>query len=369
MATRRDGRVGAGDAGRAGGRGDRRGGAGRAGGGPAAGQAPGAASGRWPGGSGAHQRFLLAQQLAHIDFLDEQIAAAGRRDRRERTRPFEDAVGAAGHHPGRGPATAEVAGGRGRRRRWTASRRPGHLASWAGMCPGNDESAGKRRSGRTRKGSPSLRRALVEAAHAAGADQDDLPGRPVPPPGRPAGREAGGRRGRPHHPGHRLPPARPRDRLPGPRPRPTSTSATATPSSRRLVGRLEKLGYKVTIEPRRRLTAPPQNGGCHREHFQTSDGTATRTCIGGVRNTRPDEAPHHPAPRLQSGGARRPPAPALGDGQGAGPPTTPDAGPAPGRGVWRPVRAGAPDAADASTPRCSIARVKASPVTRRARPR
>jgi transposase len=43
----------------------------------------------------------------------------------------------------------------------------GHLASWAGRCPGNDESAGKRRSGRTRKGSPWLRALLVQAAHAA----------------------------------------------------------------------------------------------------------------------------------------------------------------------------------------------------------
>ena len=43
-----------------------------------------------------------------------------------------------------------------------------HLASWARMCPGNHESAGKRTSGRTRKGSPWLRGALVDAAHAAG---------------------------------------------------------------------------------------------------------------------------------------------------------------------------------------------------------
>jgi len=42
-----------------------------------------------------------------------------------------------------------------------------HLASWAGMCPGNDESAGKRRSGRTRKSSKWLRSALIGAAHAA----------------------------------------------------------------------------------------------------------------------------------------------------------------------------------------------------------
>src|SRR3954451_17594991 len=48
----------------------------------------------------------------------------------------------------------------------TGSPSAGHLASWAGMCPGNDESAGKRRSGRTRKGNPWLRSALIEAAHA-----------------------------------------------------------------------------------------------------------------------------------------------------------------------------------------------------------
>ena len=41
------------------------------------------------------------------------------------------------------------------------------MASWAGMCPGNNESAGKRKSGKTRNGSPWLRRALVEAAQGA----------------------------------------------------------------------------------------------------------------------------------------------------------------------------------------------------------
>ena len=43
----------------------------------------------------------------------------------------------------------------------------GHLASWAGMCPGNNESAGKRRSGRTTKGDRWLKRVLVQAAWAA----------------------------------------------------------------------------------------------------------------------------------------------------------------------------------------------------------
>ncbi len=43
----------------------------------------------------------------------------------------------------------------------------GHLASWAGVCPGNHESAGKRLSGKTRKGNPWLRCLLVQAAHSA----------------------------------------------------------------------------------------------------------------------------------------------------------------------------------------------------------
>jgi transposase len=61
---------------------------------------------------------------------------------------------------------------RGDRRRFPTA---GHLASWAGMCPGNHESAGKRLSGKTRKGNRALRAVLVEAAHAAGhTKQTDL---------------------------------------------------------------------------------------------------------------------------------------------------------------------------------------------------
>ena len=48
----------------------------------------------------------------------------------------------------------------------------GHLAAWAGVAPGNHESAGKRLSGKARKGSPWLRTALVEAAQAAARTKD-----------------------------------------------------------------------------------------------------------------------------------------------------------------------------------------------------
>lgn len=47
-----------------------------------------------------------------------------------------------------------------------------HLASWAGMCPGKNESAGKRQTGKSRKGDPWLRKALTEAAKAAARSND-----------------------------------------------------------------------------------------------------------------------------------------------------------------------------------------------------
>ena len=49
---------------------------------------------------------------------------------------------------------------------------PDHLSSWAGVCPGNEESAGKRKRRRTTKGNVWLRRALCEAAWAAGRSND-----------------------------------------------------------------------------------------------------------------------------------------------------------------------------------------------------
>ena len=118
----------------------------------------------------AHQRFLIARQLAHIDFLDsaiEQVSA----EVQERTRPVEEAITRLDTIPGVGRRTAEVLLaeiGRDMTRFPTA----GHLASWAGRCPGNHESAGKRTSGTTRKGSPWLRAALIEAAQAAGRTKD-----------------------------------------------------------------------------------------------------------------------------------------------------------------------------------------------------
>ena len=114
---------------------------------------------------GPHQRFLVAQQLAHIDFLDETIARVSG-EIAERVRPDEEAIARLDTIPGVGRSVAETLVaeiGTDLTRFPTAK----HLASWAGLCPGNHESAGKRRSGKTRKGSPWLRACLVQAAHAA----------------------------------------------------------------------------------------------------------------------------------------------------------------------------------------------------------
>jgi transposase len=156
---------------------------------------------------GAHERFLVARQLAHIDDLDaliEEISEAVRRrlatlpappggaggsgaEQRDAesapnaaaslTRPDErgEAAGSTGGAEG-AIARLETIPGVGRRtaeilvaelglqmERFPTYR---HIAAWAGMAPGNRESAGKRQSSKTRKGSPWLRAILVEAAKA-----------------------------------------------------------------------------------------------------------------------------------------------------------------------------------------------------------
>jgi transposase len=112
-----------------------------------------------------HHRLLLTTHLAHIDFLDEEIAHLSA-EIAERLRPCEDALERLDTIPGVDRRTAEVLVaeiGTDMTQFPTAA----HLASWAGMCPGQHESAGKRRGGKTRKGSKWLRRALVQAARGA----------------------------------------------------------------------------------------------------------------------------------------------------------------------------------------------------------
>ena len=114
--------------------------------------------------------LLIGSILAHLDFLDEQIERLS--DAIEQAiAPFAQAVELLCTIPGVKQRTAEtIIAEIGTD--MTVFPTAGHLVSWAGLCPGHDESAGKRRSGRTRKGSKWLRTGLLEAALAATHTKD-----------------------------------------------------------------------------------------------------------------------------------------------------------------------------------------------------
>jgi transposase len=110
-------------------------------------------------------RFLLRLHLRQIDALDDAIAEIDAEVDRDLD-PFRDAVRLLRTIPGVSDLTAQVIVseiGTDMGRFPTA----GHLISWAGLCPRNDESAGKRRSTRLRKGAPWLKTTLVQCAWAA----------------------------------------------------------------------------------------------------------------------------------------------------------------------------------------------------------
>jgi transposase len=113
----------------------------------------------------AHHGFLIGQILAKIDFLDEGIDQLTEAIDRLVV-PFEPMLRQLDTIPGvdrKGAITilAETGGD------MTHFSTSGHLCSWAAACPGQNESAGKRRSGRTRRGNPYLRTLLIESGLAA----------------------------------------------------------------------------------------------------------------------------------------------------------------------------------------------------------
>jgi transposase len=123
-----------------------------------------------------HHRFLLKQLLSHLDYLDGQVAQFNARIEElmvpfvdEELREKLDAV------PGIDVTTiqnvvAEIGTD------MTHFPTDAHLSSWAGICPGNEESAGKRKRSRTTKGNRWLRRALTQAAWAATHTHDSYLG-------------------------------------------------------------------------------------------------------------------------------------------------------------------------------------------------
>jgi transposase len=117
-----------------------------------------------------HHRFVLTELLCQIDSLDETLERFNEQIEAY-CRPFEEAVVLLDTIPGVGRETAEVIVaeiGTDMGRFPTAN----HLAAWAGVAPGNNESGGKRRSGRTRQGNKPLGAALNQAAHGAARTKD-----------------------------------------------------------------------------------------------------------------------------------------------------------------------------------------------------
>jgi transposase len=117
-----------------------------------------------------HHALIVGEILGKLDYLDEIIERLSEEIGRL-IAPFASAVELLRTIPGVDQRTAEMmlAEIGADMSRFASA---GHLASWAGICPGNNESGGKHRSGRTRKGSKWLREALIESAKSAARTKD-----------------------------------------------------------------------------------------------------------------------------------------------------------------------------------------------------
>lgn len=120
----------------------------------------------------AHHRFLIAEILSHIDYIEATIERLGV-EIGGHLRPFEVAMELLKTIPGVKQRTAQVIVAE---IGTDMSRFPTHrhLAAWAGLCPNNKQSAGKRQNAGSRKGDKWLREALVEAAWAASKQRDNF---------------------------------------------------------------------------------------------------------------------------------------------------------------------------------------------------
>ncbi|KNY26100.1 IS110 family transposase [Pseudobacteroides cellulosolvens] len=114
---------------------------------------------------GKHQKMIIAAQLEHVDFLTKKIEDIDK-EVEERMIPFKESLTLLDGIPGVGLRVAQeiVAEIGTDMERFADSSK---LSSWAGISPGNNESAGKRKTGKTTKGNKHLKSALTEAARAA----------------------------------------------------------------------------------------------------------------------------------------------------------------------------------------------------------
>ena len=117
-----------------------------------------------------HHRFVLGELLDHLGYLESQIERFTRRIE-EVSRPFASAIEALTQVTGLEQRAAQnVVAEIGATMEPFPSEH--HLASWSGVCPGSNESGGKRKSGKTSKGNRWLRSALVQAAWSAVRKKD-----------------------------------------------------------------------------------------------------------------------------------------------------------------------------------------------------
>jgi transposase len=117
-----------------------------------------------------HHCFILSQLLADINFCEEQILELDAKIQ-EMMKEHQELIQRLDEIPGVNRRIAEVLiaeVGTDLSRFGDAA----HVVSWAGMCPGNNQSGSKRRTARVRQGNKSLKRVLTEAAHAAGRKRD-----------------------------------------------------------------------------------------------------------------------------------------------------------------------------------------------------